>query len=112
MTCATAGLISYSSISYLLAKLSELSIHRFCSHVCGQRDICVLRYFFVIKRITKRKIMVEMIELELIKSDVAIRYLGALIFFVNLKKIMVCPMYTIVILFLSIKSALLLDKFL
>ena len=30
-----------------------------------------------------------MIELELIKSDVAIRYLGALIFFVNLKKIMV-----------------------
>ena len=29
---------------------------------------------------------VEKIELELIMSDVAIRYLGALIFFVNLKK--------------------------
>ena len=31
MTCATAGLISYVSISYLLVELSELLIHRFCS---------------------------------------------------------------------------------
>ena len=32
---------------------------------------------------------VEKIELELTMSDAAIRYLGALIFFANLKKIMV-----------------------
>ena len=32
MTCATAGLISnYLTISYLLAKLSELLIHWFCT---------------------------------------------------------------------------------
>ena len=47
----------------------------------------MLRYFFSIKRIAKRKMRVEKIELEL--SDVAIRYLGALIFFANLKKNMV-----------------------
>ena len=39
--------------------------------------------------IAKRKMRVEKIELELIMSDIAIRYLGALIFFSNLKKIMV-----------------------
>ena len=32
---------------------------------------------------------VEKIELELIMSDVAIRYLGALIFFANMKKIII-----------------------
>ena len=37
-------------------------------------------YFFSIKRIVKLKIRVEKIELELIMSDVAIRYLGALTF--------------------------------
>ena len=49
----------------------------------------MLRYFFSIKRTTKRKIRVEKIELELIMSDVAIRYLGALIVFANLKNVMV-----------------------
>ena len=41
MTCATAGLISYLSISYLLAKLSELLIHRFCSPKCVVAEISV-----------------------------------------------------------------------
>ena len=41
MTCDTAGLISYSSISYLLAKLSELLIHRFCRSECVVAEISV-----------------------------------------------------------------------
>ena len=89
MTCATAGLISYLSISYLLAKLSELLIHRFCSPTCVVVKISVCSDIFPIKRIAKRKIRVEKIELELIMSDIAIGYLGALIFFANSKKIMV-----------------------
>ena len=40
ITCDTAGLISYLSISFLLAKLSELLIHRFCSHKCVVAEIC------------------------------------------------------------------------
>ena len=38
MTCATASLISYLSISYLLTKLSE---HRFCSPKCVVAEISV-----------------------------------------------------------------------
>ena len=41
MACATVGLISYLSISYLLAKLSELLIHRFCSPKCVVAEISV-----------------------------------------------------------------------
>ena len=41
MTCDTAGLISYLSISYMLAKLSELLIHRFCSPKCVVAEISV-----------------------------------------------------------------------
>ena len=44
---------------------------------------------FFIKRIAKRKKRVEKIELELIMSDFAIGYLGALIFFANMKYFMV-----------------------
>ena len=85
MTCATAGLMSYLSISYLLANLSELLIHRLCSPKCVVTEIYVCSDKKIsIKRIAKRKIRVEKIELELIMSDVAIRYLGALIFFDNL----------------------------
>ena len=42
MACDTAGLISYLSISYLLAKLSELLIHRFYSPKCvvADRSVC------------------------------------------------------------------------
>ena len=43
---------------------------------------------FFIKIIAKRKIRVEKIELELIMSDIAIGYLGALIFFANMKNFM------------------------
>ena len=68
MSCATAGLISYLSISYLLAKLSEPDSPK-----------CVL--FIFIKRIVKRRIRAEKIELELITIDIAIGYLGALILF-------------------------------
>ena len=39
MTYATAGLISYPSISYMLAKLSEILIHRLGSPKFGGRDI-------------------------------------------------------------------------
>ena len=41
MTCATAGLMSYLSISYLLAKLSKLLIHRFRSPKCVVAEIYV-----------------------------------------------------------------------
>ena len=34
MTCALAGLTSHLPISYLLAKFSELLIHRLCSPKC------------------------------------------------------------------------------
>ena len=87
MTCATAGLISYLLSSYLLAKLSELLIHRFCSPKCVVAEISVCSdTAFQLKDVPNAKIRVEKIELELIMSDVAIRYLGALIFFANLKK--------------------------
>ena len=42
--------------------------------------------FFFIKRVVKRKISVEKIELESIMSDIAIGYLGALIFFCQYEK--------------------------
>ena len=41
MTCDTAGLISYLSISYLLAKFSELLIHLYCSPKCVVAEIYV-----------------------------------------------------------------------
>ena len=43
-------------------------------------------FFFIKKSIAKRKIRVEKIELELIMSDIAIGYLGALIFFAKYEK--------------------------
>ena len=45
MTCATAGLISYLSISYLLAELFELLIHRFCSPKCVVAELSVCSDF-------------------------------------------------------------------
>ena len=45
MTYATAGLISYPSISYMLAKLSEILIHRLGSPKFGGRDIYALVFF-------------------------------------------------------------------
>ena len=62
MTCPSAGLISYLSISYMLAEVSELLIHRFGSPKCVVAGIYGI-YFFSIKRIAKRKIRVEKIEL-------------------------------------------------
>ena len=41
MTCASAGLTSYLSISYLLAKLSELLIDRLGSPKCVVAEIPV-----------------------------------------------------------------------
>ena len=75
-TCASASLTSYLSISYLLAELSELLIHRFGSPKCVVAEISVCSDFFSIKRIAKRKIRVEKIELELIMRDIAIGYLA------------------------------------
>ena len=72
MICATAGLISYLSISYLLAKLSELLIHGLGSTECVVEEMSVCSDIFSIKRIAKRKIRVEKIELELIMSNIAI----------------------------------------
>ena len=89
MTFATAGLIAYLSISYLLAKLSELLIHRLGRSKCVVVGISVCSDIFFIKIFAKRKIRLKKIEPELIMSDIAIGYLGALIFFANMKKIMV-----------------------
>ena len=50
--------------------------------------MCALIFLFI-KRIAKLKIRVEKIELELIMRNVAVRYLGALILFANLKNVMV-----------------------
>ena len=55
MTYATAGLIhiSYSSMVYLLAKPSELFIHRLGSPKCVVAGIHGCSDIFVIKRIAK-----------------------------------------------------------
>ena len=56
MTYASAGLISYLSISYLLAKLSELFIHRLGSPKCmvAGISVCTDIYFFI-ERVAKQK---------------------------------------------------------
>ena len=55
MTYAIASLISYLSISYLLAKLYELLIYRLGSPKCVAAGILVCSDFLFIKRISKRK---------------------------------------------------------
>ena len=53
MTYATAGLIYYLSISYTLAKLSELLIHRLGSPKCVVAGISGCSNTFIIKRIAQ-----------------------------------------------------------
>ena len=56
MTCATAILISYLSISYLLDKLSELFIHRLGSPKCVVGEISVCSdIFFPLKEFPNEK---------------------------------------------------------
>ena len=59
MTCATAGLISNLSISHLLAKLSELLMHRLGSPKGVVAGISVCLDIFFIRRISKRNIRVS-----------------------------------------------------
>ena len=60
MTNATVCSISYLSILYLLAKLSELLIHRLGSPKCVVAGIYVCSdILFFIKRIAKQKVRVE-----------------------------------------------------
>ena len=61
MTCASAGLTSHLSISYLLAELSELLIHRLGSPKCVVAGISVCSNVFFIKRIAKQKIRISLI---------------------------------------------------
>ena len=49
MTCASAGLTSHLSISYLLAELSELLVHRLGSPKCEVRVISVCSDIFSLK---------------------------------------------------------------
>ena len=56
MTCASAGLTSHLSISYLLAELPELFVHRLGSPKCVVAGISVCYNILFIKRIAKRKI--------------------------------------------------------
>ena len=67
-------------MAYPLAKLSELLIHGLGSRKCVVAGISGCSDIFVIKRISKQKIRVEKIKIKLIMSDIAIGYLGALIF--------------------------------
>ena len=83
------SLMDYISLAYLLAELSELLIHSLGNPKCVAAGISGCSDIFVIKRIAKRTKRVEKIELELIKSDIAIGYLGALIFFAIRKIFMV-----------------------
>ena len=62
-------------------------IHRLGSPKCVVAGISECSDIFVIKRIAKRKIRVEKVELEVIMSDIAIGYLGALIIFAIKKKL-------------------------
>ena len=65
MTYATAGLISDLSISYMLAKLYELLIHKLASPKCVAAGISGCSDIFVIEIIAKRKMRVETIELDM-----------------------------------------------
>ena len=76
-------------MAYLLAKLSILLIHRLGSPKCVVAGISEFSDIFVIKRIAKRKLSVEKIELEVIMSDIAVGYLCALIIFAIKKMFMV-----------------------
>ena len=89
MTYIAACLISYLSMAYLLAKLSELLIHGLGSPKCLVAGISGYSDSVVIKRIAKRKIRFEKIGLELIISDIANGCLGALIFYAIKKRIIV-----------------------
>ena len=51
MTCATAGLVSYLSISYLLADLSELLIDRLGSPKCVVAEVSVCSDSFPLKEL-------------------------------------------------------------
>ena len=65
---------------YLLAKLCELLMHRSGSPKCVVARTSGCSDIFVIKRIAKQKIRLEKIGLELIMTDIANGYLGALTF--------------------------------
>ena len=89
MTYPAACLISYLSMAYLLAKLSQLLTHKLGSPKCLVAGISGCSDIFVINRIAKRKIRFEKIGLELIISDIANGCLGALIFYAIKKTIIV-----------------------
>ena len=58
MTCTTAGLISNLSISYLLAKLSELLIHRLGSPKGVVTWVSVCLVIFSLEELPNKKIRV------------------------------------------------------
>ena len=58
MTCASAGLTSHLSISYLLAELSELLIHRLGSPR-SQEYLSTLTYFSL-KELPNEKIRISL----------------------------------------------------
>ena len=59
MACATAGLISCLSISYMLAKLSELLIHRLCSPKYVVAGLSVCSIYFSLKELPNEKIRIS-----------------------------------------------------
>ena len=54
MTCASASLTSHLSISYLLAKLFELLVHKLGSPKCVVAGISLCSNVLFIKKIAKR----------------------------------------------------------
>ena len=79
----------YSRFNILVTNFtSELLIHIFfLISMCVVAEISVCSDISLqLKELPKQKIRVGKIELKLIMSDVAVRDLGALIFFANLKK--------------------------
>ena len=60
MTCAIADLIHYLPILHLLAKLSELLIHRLFIPKCVVAEISVCSNIVFIKRIAKRKVRISL----------------------------------------------------
>ena len=55
MTCASAGLTSHLSISYLLAELSELLVHRLGSPKCVVAGISMCSNIFSLKELPNEK---------------------------------------------------------
>ena len=70
MTWASAGLASHLSISYLIAELFELLVHKLGSPTCVVAGISVCSNIYFIKRIAERKKRISLIPLPVTTAEI------------------------------------------